>query len=272
MATPWRDGHSRAASVPATRMSHRHSGPFFHDFSLELPENPLRAALGLESVLEEPISESRLESGDSGCMVAHSLLDFSRRQVGSIKPHKSALSTVVTSLQIPNPFAAEAQWEAIGSSSSLTIQVYFPHTENPTGQLLALSLPANSTVEDAIALALWTYWERRWLPALDASKARDTNIASWIMLVPGKNGAVNKRIAQSKMGHFNFDKYAIVRSPRNLHEKQKVQMQISSFERVPPPPVTVPEKSKRHIRHHSLPILKLGSGRLDAPVSFSRLP
>ncbi|KAJ7083019.1 hypothetical protein C8R44DRAFT_58767 [Mycena epipterygia] len=201
-------------------------------------------------------------------MIAHSLLDFSRRPVSSIQTHKSALSAMA-SQRIPNPFAVVASMAEVGGGS-LAIAVCFPHAKQPTGQLLDLQLPGNATVEDAIALALWTYWEKCWLPELDVSKARDTDIASWIMLVPGKDGVVNKRIAQSKMKSFNFDKYAIVRSPRNLSEKQKIQSQVAKFRRVSTPTVTVSDK--RHIRQYSLPILGSTSKVPDAQVSFSKLP
>ncbi|KAJ7465153.1 hypothetical protein FB451DRAFT_1262810 [Mycena latifolia] len=178
---------------------------------------------------------------------------------------------MVTSQHIPNPFAAAAPTaEVIGSPSSRTIEVYFPHAAQPKGQMLALRLAANATVEDAIALALWTYWEKRWLPELNASKPRDTNIASWIMLVPGKDGAVNRRIAQNKMSRFNFDNYAIVRAPRNLSEKHKIQMQVANFIRDSPSPATTPER--HHTRPHSLPLFKSGSEGRDAPISFSKLP
>ncbi|KAJ7109087.1 hypothetical protein C8R43DRAFT_182864 [Mycena crocata] len=209
--------HSRPTSVPAPRISHPHNTPNPTLFHLELPEDPLRAAIGLQSVLEHPIDH--LEDANSENTMAHSLLDFSRRQVGSIKPCKSALSALAISQHVTtNPFTAVAPMvEATGSS--FKIEVYFPHAEQPSGQLLDLILPTKATVEDAIALALWTYWEKRWLPELDASKSRDTSVESWIMLVPGKDGVVSRRVAQNKMARFKFDKYAVVRSPRNISER-----------------------------------------------------
>jgi hypothetical protein len=165
--------------------------------------------------------------------IAHSLLDFSRRQVASIKPHHSALSAMATA-RSPNPFgAAAAAAQAGPSSGTLTIQVYFPHVVQPCGQCLDLTVHSNARVEDVVGLALWTYWEKRWLPEIDAANERDTNVETWIMLVPNKEGVVKKRIAQSmlrcfvlitnsqvpdKMSKFNFDKYAIVRAPRSISE------------------------------------------------------
>ncbi|KAJ7681524.1 hypothetical protein B0H17DRAFT_1138421 [Mycena rosella] len=271
----------------AARRSRRNSAPVHNAFYCEVPEDPLRAALRLETVLEHPTSP--LDAAGSENAVAHSLLNFSRRQVHSIQPHQSALSAMVTSHHIRNPFAAIVPVaELFGSSGSLTVEVYFPHAEQPTGQLLVLRLAANAIVEDVIALALWTYWEKRWLPELDVSKARDIDVTSWIMLVPGKDGVVNKRIAQSlclhfvlpsyhtddlpgKIAHFKFDKFAIVRSPRSISEKRKIEMQVSNFRRDSPPPVTVPVPERRHNRHHSLSILKSRSERPDA-VSVSKLP
>ncbi|KAJ7766502.1 hypothetical protein DFH07DRAFT_1058629 [Mycena maculata] len=259
-AVPSRYSHS----VGATRVSHRHR---HNAFSCEVPEDPLRAAIGLESVLEHPISP--IHDAGSDDVVAHSLLDFSRRQVSSIKPHKSALSAMVSSKPVANPFAALlAGVEA--TDSFFKIRVYFPHAEQPYGQLLDLTLPANATVEDAITAGLFWYWERRWLPELDAAKTRDTDIASWIMLVPGKDGVVNKRIAQNKIARFNVDECAIVRSPRSLAEKQKIQRQVTKFRLVSPPLVT--NTDKRHARQNSLPVFKSASKGPDAPVSLSILP
>jgi hypothetical protein len=194
-------GHShRPPSVGATPRTRRNTAPVHHAFSCEVPSDPLRAALGLAS-MEEPISQPENAQSTEN-MVAYSLLDFSRRQVASIKPRKSVLSDMVTSRPVPNPFRCmEAQNAETGS---LNIDVYFPHAQQPAGQLLVLTLPVNATVEDAITSALWAYWEKRWLPELDASKARDTNIASWIMLVPGKDGVVNRRIAQSSCGFYSL--------------------------------------------------------------------
>ncbi|KAJ7223883.1 hypothetical protein B0H12DRAFT_286590 [Mycena haematopus] len=249
-----------SASV-TSRGSYRHSTPVH--FSFAVPEDPLRAAIGLETVLEHP--NSRQGTGDEN-LTAYSLLDFSRRHVPSIEPRPSALSAMATSHHLSNPFASVALLE--GGPSN--IKVYFPHAEQPYGQLLQLALPAIATVEDAIALALWTYWEKFWLPKLDASRARDTDITSWIMLVPGKDGVVDKRIAQTKITNFNFDKYAIVRSPRSQYEKRKIENQVTKFRLVSSPPATA--DNKRHIRHHSLPTLQSRSKRPDAPVSFSKLP
>ncbi|KAF7365556.1 CRIM domain-containing protein [Mycena venus] len=205
---------SRVASA-STRRSLRHSTPVH--FSFEVPEDPLRAAIGLETVLEHPVSQPEENE------VAHSLLNFSRCHVGSIKPRRSVLSAMVASQRLPNPFTGAAPVEG----GPLNIKVYFPRAEQPSGKLLELALPATATVEDAIALALWTYWEKLWLPKLDASRARDTDIASWIMLVPGEDGKVNRRIAQNKISRFKFDQYAIVRLPHSLSEKQRIEKQIN---------------------------------------------
>jgi hypothetical protein len=101
---------------------------------------------------------------------------------------------------LPNPFAAVAPI----TGGPLNIKIYFPRAEQPSGQLLELALPRKATIEDAIALALWTYWERHWLPELNVSRPRDIDVTSWIMLVPGKDGVVNKRIAQSSCWFLSY--------------------------------------------------------------------
>ncbi|KAJ6451629.1 hypothetical protein C8R45DRAFT_1041907 [Mycena sanguinolenta] len=245
------------------RRSYRHSAPV--SFSFDVPEDPLRAAVGLETVLEHP--NSRNGTGNDST-VAYSLLDFSRRQVPSIERRSSALSAMVTSHHLSNPFASVAP---LGGGPS-NIEIYFPHAEQPYGEFLELSLPATATVEDAIALALWTYWDKFWLPKLSEASRKDTDISSWIMLVPGKDGVVNKRIAQTKIANFNFDKYAIVRSPRNKYDKQEIENQISKFRHHAVRSLRRTFDNKGHARHHSLPVLQPGSKRRDAPVSFSKLP
>ncbi|KAJ7676061.1 hypothetical protein DFH06DRAFT_673845 [Mycena polygramma] len=261
-SSPWSLSDSTlvdgAASAPARRF-YRHSTPVHRAFSCEIPEDPLRAAVGLESVLEHPVSRPEVE-------IAHSILDFSRCQVGSIRPHRSALSAMVNSPDVPNPFAGAA---AAVTGGSLNIKVYFPRAEQPAGQLLDLALSASATVEDVIALALWTYWEKHWLPELNPSRARDIDVASWILLVPGKDGVVNKRIAQSKIRNFKFDSYAVVRSPKNVSEKQKIEKQVTRFKALSPPVVAL---NKRHNRVYSLPVLEAHPKDVNQPNSFSKLP
>ncbi|KAJ7637547.1 hypothetical protein DFH06DRAFT_645537 [Mycena polygramma] len=206
-------------SAPSRR--HRHSTPVHRAFVCEIPEDPLRAAAEFQPVLEHSPSLDGAEDTS-----AHSLLDFSRCKVGSLRPRRSALSAMVTSPNVRNPFAGVASSVTGGS---LCIKVYFPRAQQPAGQLLHLALSPSATVEDVIALALWTYWEQHWLPKLNPSSTKDIDVASWILLVPGKDGVVNKRIAQSKIRNFKFDKYAVVRSPRNLAEKQRIEKQVSRF-------------------------------------------
>ncbi|KAF8129124.1 hypothetical protein K438DRAFT_878672 [Mycena galopus ATCC 62051] len=266
---------SRAATP--SRQRYRHSTPV--QFSCEVPDDPLRAAAGLETVLEQPRPDGTRDEN-----VAYSLLDFSRCHVPSIKPRKSVLSAMVTSQHLANPFTSVAPT----TGGPLNIKVYFPRAQQPYGQLLELALPAIATVEDAIALALWSYWEKLWLPKLDVSRPRDTDVTSWIMLVPGKDGVVNKRIAQSKMANFKFEAYAIVRSPRNqseskshavsrtldgvsrFHIERIIENQANKFRLVSSPPATT--DNKRHNRQYSMPILKSSSRGADAPVSLSKLP
>ncbi|KAJ7166295.1 hypothetical protein C8R43DRAFT_189908 [Mycena crocata] len=245
-SVPAKPARRHAHSAPAPRRPHRNTIiPTYSPFHLDLPEDPLRAPLCMGSVpvLENPLSQ-REGLGSKDAMPC-SLLDFSRHQVGSIKPRKSTLSARVA-WHMANPFSAVVPTES--TANSLNIVVYFPHAAEPSGELLDLILPANATVEDAIALALWTYWDKHWLPELDPGKVRDTSVDSWIMLVPGKDGVVNRRIAQNKLRRFNFDKYAVLRSPRNKSEMREVETQIANFR-----PVYSLQTDKRHIRWRSLP-------------------
>ncbi|KAJ6460662.1 hypothetical protein C8R47DRAFT_1242398 [Mycena vitilis] len=203
-------------------------------------------SVALQSVLEHPLSRPEEE-------IAHSILDFSRCQVSSIRPQRSALAAMVISPDVPNPFAGAASV----TGGSLNIKVYFPRAEQPAGQFLNLAASASATVEDVIALALWTYWEKHWLPELNPSRARDIDVAgSW------------KRW-RGKIRNFKFDSYAVVRSPRNLSEKQKIEKQVTRFKFLSPPAVAL---NKRPSRVYSLPALEARAHDVNPPNSFSKLP
>ncbi|KAJ7205985.1 hypothetical protein GGX14DRAFT_397264 [Mycena pura] len=264
--TTLKDGSPRYSRSASARQSLQTS--VAPAFACEVPEDPLRAAMSLESVIDP----SHLAVGTGSEGVAYSLLSFSRREVRAIQPHASALTAAMA--QRPNPF--DAAVAGVGEGP-LQVRVCFPHAAQPAEQLLALALPASATVEDAIARALWTYWERGWLPALDLDEARDTDLSEWVMLVRGTDGVMNKRIARTKMEHYDFDVYAIVRKPKTNTEKRKIQMQIANFRLLSPPPASLQQQNdKRHNRQCSLPTLAFKSGSLSksvkGPMSFSKLP
>ncbi|KAJ7163015.1 hypothetical protein C8R46DRAFT_333069 [Mycena filopes] len=249
---------SSAPTGTQRRRSYRHSTPAF---SFDIPEDPLHAVES-ESVALVGRPPRHEESTANDGVLAYSQLDFSRRQVSSIRPRSSTLSPRLT-----NPFT----FVAPGRDARIKIKVYFPRAVQPTGQLLELPLPATATVEDAIALGLWTYWEKHWLPGLDASNPRDTAVDSWIMLVPGKDGVINRRIAQNKIASFQFDTFAIVRSPQNMSEKRQIEKQIARFKLSPPTPATT-SSNNRHLRHRSLPVFTQPSRTPTGPSSLSKLP
>nr|GAT54343.1 predicted protein [Mycena chlorophos] len=229
-------------------------------FSFDIPSNPLYAAMGLETVLEQLPSEDDTN-------VAHSLLSFSPRPVRALQRHDSALAAafqIEHACLRPNPFieAVAAGGEATGP---LHIRVCFPHAKSPVAQVMTLGVPLDSTVEDVIARALSAYWTQGWLPALDEGHraSRNLNTLEWIVLVPGHSGIVEKRIARSKISDYQkFSLFTIVRKPTTQAEKHKIEKQIIKFDLLCAPSVTVPHQQQSshwhsshagHERNRSLP-------------------
>ncbi|KAF7293984.1 CRIM domain-containing protein [Mycena kentingensis (nom. inval.)] len=274
------DGSSRntpaSTSAPVRdrrRFSLRHSTPAF-SYEFDIPENPLYAAMGLESVLEHPPSPT--DDAGHPAAAAYSILDFSRRRVGAICPHDSALTAALAQATArPNPFdaAVAAGGDAEGT---LRLRVCFPHAHEPVAQAMALSVPQDATVEDVIARALSTYWVQRWLPALDERAERDVDVGQWVMLVPGKDGVVEKRIACAKISQYKYDLFTIVRKPTTHEEKRHIQKQIRRFDLLSPPPLVQHHKpTHSHGRNYSMPTHVTLSSRprnVDGPLSYSRLP
>ncbi|KAJ7062359.1 hypothetical protein C8F01DRAFT_1252179 [Mycena amicta] len=274
--------YSRSAPSHSHRALRRNTFPA-PAFSCDIPEDPLRAAMNLETVLEHPTGES--ENTD----VVYSLLDFSRRRVGAIEPHNSALTTALEyAASRPNPFneAISAGGDAEGP---LTVGVCFPHAESPVAQVLTLAVPLHATVEDVIARALSAYWAKGWLPALEGE--RDLDVREWIVLVPGSNGVVEKRIASNKISDYHkYDLFTVVQKPTTHAEKRQIQKQILKFDLLCPPSVVHQQRqrgsepqqqqkhdNRSHSRNYSLPhtAFKSRSRPVDAltgPLSYSRLP
>lgn len=94
-------------------------------------------------------------------------------------PLRSALSAKLASSDSVNPFAE--LYSAIsgrGASSARTVQVYFPHAEQPRHKPLELLVRTDATVEEVIGFSLWSYWEERWLPKLDEGLSGE-NDSKW---------------------------------------------------------------------------------------------
>ncbi|KAJ7644459.1 hypothetical protein FB45DRAFT_897977 [Roridomyces roridus] len=262
MGSPQISQRSMMSPTPRRR-SHRRFESMRQAFSCDVPEDPLRTAMALGSALVPSNSYARSFGSEGNEPVARSLLDFSHQPVGSIHTHRS---TSFCDNNHPKTHRPKSILRLVPSTEGDKIRVttYFPHAEQPFGQFLVLSLPINATVENAIALALWTYWEKCWLPALDASNPRDIDIDSWIVLVPGSDGKVNKRIGQAKIKRFSADKYAIVRSPRTYNEKRQIEKQVANWG-LPPRQA---EPQKRHHLRHSLPVHAFHKNGRD----FTKLP
>ncbi|CAK5269859.1 unnamed protein product, partial [Mycena citricolor] len=251
-------------SQPSPNQTQNHLPPV--RFVCDVPENPLYAAIAHETVLEQPRSPDGMAHE-----VAHSALDFTHRRIESAaRPHSSALTPMfASSSPCANPFPRPPKPPP---TDSLPVSVYFPHTAQPSNQIMCLSVELTATVEDVISAALWTYCRKRWLPKLDPGKDQDVDVGSWIVLVPGKDGAVNKRIAKgvcvglaNKICKFRFAAYAIVRAPRDYADKKEIELQLARFRAV------MPASDRRSpVPPFSRP--PVTTQVMDHPLSYRKLP
>jgi len=99
-----------------------------------------------------------------------------------------------------NPFAEMyAAISGRGESASTNIQVYFPYAKQPQGKAMDLNVRRDSTVEEAIGFALWSYWEAGWLPKLDEGLtgeddprwATRLSAVGWILRIAEDDGEVD---------------------------------------------------------------------------------
>ncbi len=96
-------------------------------------------------------------------------ITFTKKKVAPRPVFTSALSAKLAGSTSANPFAE--LYSTIsgrgGGAAARTVQVFFPHAEQPRHKPLLLNVRADATVEEVIGFALWSFWEERWLPKLD---------------------------------------------------------------------------------------------------------
>ena len=98
-----------------------------------------------------------------------------------------------------NPFAdLYAAISGRGETASTSVLVYFPHTQQPRGKPMNLSVRRDATVEEVIGFALWNYWEEGWLPKLDEGLSEDDpkreiklSAVGWILRIAEDDGEVD---------------------------------------------------------------------------------
>jgi hypothetical protein len=124
-----------------------------------------------------------------------------RRKVPPLKPLTSSLSALLASSgSSSNPFAEMyATISGRGESAATNVQIYFPHARQPQGKAMDLNVRRDATVEEVIGFALWSYWEKGWLPKLDEGLAgeddpkRATRLSAvgWILRIAEDDGEVD---------------------------------------------------------------------------------
>ncbi|KAF5362896.1 hypothetical protein D9758_007044 [Tetrapyrgos nigripes] len=135
---------------------------------------PLRRAMELSGVLAEIPSYV-----DEPISSPHSLLSFNRKAVPSMppQPSESGLTTLLNSPIPPivNPFSNLMSPPPSGDDL-MAVRVYCPHADNPVGKPLEFKIEREADVERLMGLALWTYWERAWLPPLPVNHTEDLRL------------------------------------------------------------------------------------------------
>ncbi|KAK1227330.1 Component of a membrane-bound complex containing the Tor2p kinase [Marasmius sp. AFHP31] len=183
-----------SSPVPQSLISSIHSDDF--SFSLQddagpsrkrpLPSmstsfmiSPLRRAMKMSGILETPPTDVPCSFNPR----PYSVLDFTRQEVHPVVSSPKQASGLTQLLRSPaapitNPFShlcPQSKSKSAGKEpqSRITITVYFPHASAPSGDGLVLDLPEEARVEELIGLALWTYWEKGWLPQLSVNHTED---------------------------------------------------------------------------------------------------
>ncbi|KAF8217816.1 stress-activated map kinase interacting protein 1-domain-containing protein [Mycena galopus ATCC 62051] len=195
------------------------------------PRNPSRA----------PTANHGISSSVSS--VGTPEMTFARKKVAPLpaRPQRSALTALlVSSGESTNPFAElYAAVSGRSEGASMNVQVYFPSARAPKGQAMDLNVRKDSTVEEVIGFALWTYWEEGWLPKLDAGmeNAEEEKLATrlsavgWIMRIAEEDGEVDDDFPPpdrvGKVAKFNAEAYAVLEAtPAQIQQNQLIESKI----------------------------------------------
>ncbi|KAF8189367.1 stress-activated map kinase interacting protein 1-domain-containing protein [Pholiota molesta] len=165
---------------------------------------------------------------------------FVRRKVPPLRPLTSSLSALLASSgSSSNPFAEMyATISGRGESAATNVQIYFPHARQPHGKAMDLNVRRDATVEEVIGFALWSYWEKGWLPKLDEGLAgeddpkRATRLSAvgWILRIAEDDGEVDDDFPppdrMEKVTKFS-EAYAILEAtPTQIQQNQILEGKI----------------------------------------------
>ncbi|CAK5282393.1 unnamed protein product [Mycena citricolor] len=244
------------------------SGPFFEmltPVSGAGSPQPSKA-----NVPTRPPARAHANSNSSASLNTSDMM-FARKKVLPVRSPKSALTAMLVAAgESTNPFAElYASVSGRGEGASTNVQVYFPSAKAPRGEAMDLNVRRDSTVEEVIGFALWTYWEKGWLPKLDKGIENDeeklaTRLSGvgWIMRIAEEDGEVDDDFPPpdrtGKIAKFNADAYAVLdATPAQVQQNQLIASQIQRH----PSRVTATKKvsDKLPVQQH-------------LPVSSSALP
>ncbi|KAG6874010.1 hypothetical protein C0995_007967 [Termitomyces sp. Mi166 len=170
---------------------------------------------------------------------------FAKKKVPTMKPLKSALSSMLASADASsNPFSEMyAAVSGRGESASMDVIVYFPHATRPKGKPMELNVRKDATVEEVIGFSLWTYWSERWQPHLDegfsgeSDPKWETKVSAigWILRIAEEDGEVDDDFPppdrMGKISKFNADAYAVLEA--TSAQAQQNQLLDSKIQRHP---------------------------------------
>ncbi|KDQ60313.1 hypothetical protein JAAARDRAFT_56224 [Jaapia argillacea MUCL 33604] len=150
---------------------------------------------------------------------------FARVKVSPIRSGQSALTAMLASStsNSSNPFSElYAKTSGRAEKDSISVQVFFPHAKKPAGKAMELKVRKDSSVEEVIGFALWSFWEEGWGPKLDEGlggeddpkRATKLSAVGWILRIAEEDGEVDEDFPSpdrtAKIAKFNFDAYAIL--------------------------------------------------------------
>ncbi|KAH0587039.1 hypothetical protein H2248_005860 [Termitomyces sp. 'cryptogamus'] len=166
---------------------------------------------------------------------------FAKKKVPTLKPLKSALSSMLASADASsNPFSEMyAAVSGRGESASVDVIVYFPHATRPKGKPMELNVRKDATVEEVIGFSLWTYWSEGWQPRLDEGLSGESDprwetkvsAVGWILRIAEEDGEVDDDFPppdrMGKTSKFNADAYAVLEAtPAQAQQNQLLDSKI----------------------------------------------
>ncbi|KAG1831079.1 stress-activated map kinase interacting protein 1-domain-containing protein [Suillus variegatus] len=197
---------------------------------------------GCPPTLHSKPAETYFEMIKEGVSISLPVIDapsdmtFTRRPVAPASPHTSALTAILASSGgSTNPFSE--LYGAIsgrGETASVDVKVYFPHATEPHGEYVTLNVRKDATIEEVIGFALWTYWDERWQPELNAGvKDDDPKLSAigWVMRIAEDDGEVDEDFPPpdrtGKISKFGFEAFAILAAtPLQIQQNEQLESKI----------------------------------------------